>query len=484
MMNSSRLLKKQLAIAAGIGTAVASLLIGCSPDASVTERLRSAERQVQSESYVNAEIELLNALKQDPRNKTALALMGVISQRQGQWSKAMAFLPRAKLADTNSVEVRRALALTYVNVRLYSRARDEAEFVLTRSPADTDAVFVLVDAARSNAEMESARRFLVKLQQQGGDKAVFQVGLGELSLRQKDMKTAATHLARALNLDGRSTMAHAAMASVYFAQGDQTNATRSLQMAAELAPIRSFIRMKWADYLVEISRVDEARQFLEQNVRDAPGYVPALTRLAQIAFDQRKYDECATVLRRALTAEPLGFDGLLLNSKTQLARNDAKKAVQGFERMASLYPQAPAVHFQLGLAHLVGGNLARGLASLNQAVTLEPGYAEAVLLLADLQLRSGDAFSAISSISGLLKKRPDLLPAHLALAEAYRVRGTPDDAVTVYRRMMDLYPKDPQPPFLMGVTLRQQKKHDEARNAFDGALAVETAFLRAVIQLV
>lgn len=459
------------------------LVAGCSRK-SVADRLKNADRQMAAGDYASAEIELLNALRLEPKNSAVVARLGVLSQQQGHWNKALAFLNRARLMDTNNVDVRRSLALAFVSVRQHQHARDEAEFVLRRVPGDDDALFALVDSARTPAEIQAARRRLTGLQQQVGDKASIRVGLADLSMREKDVKSAEAHLRQAVAIEPRSGIAHAAMATVYFVQGDRTNATRSLQAAAEMSPPRSNVRLKWADYLIELGRVDEARASLEQVMKDAPGYLPPMTRLAQLALDQRRYEDCAAMLRRALTAESVSFDALLLNGKLQLARQQPDKAVREFERLAGLYPKIPVVHYQLALAQLVAGDQARGLASLSQAVELDPGFAEAVLLLSEVQLRRGDVFAAINSITSLLKKRPQHAGAHFALAEAYRVRGTPEDAVKVYQQLMEISPRDPQVPFLMGVTLRQQKKLPEARQAFERSLVIEPAFLRAVMQVV
>jgi tetratricopeptide (TPR) repeat protein len=457
---------------------------GCSRETTPAQRLQTADKHFQAAEYEKAEIEYLNVLKAQPRHTTATARLGIISQIQGQWTKALAWLPQARAADTNDTDVPRSLALTYVAVHRYEQAREEAAFVLDRLPADPEALFALVDAAREPKEMEAARARVQKAQQQAGAGAVFDVALGELSLRQRDFKSAEAHFRQALERDGKSSAALAGLAGLQLVLTNRSEAGRLLKAAAELAPPRSFVRLKWADFLAESGQLDDAKRFLEATAKEAAGFLPALNRLARLALEQRQYDECAGFVRRILSAEPLSFEGRLTGARLKLAQNEPERAVEDLERLTSAYPRVPVVRRQLATAYLLNGNMTRAVSSLEQAVKMDPGYGEAVLLLAELNLRRGDAASAVQALTEFLKRRPQSLPARYALAEAYRTQGKLDEAAGVYRQLTQLTSADPQASYLLGETLRQQKKTGDARRALEQALGLDAGFLRALVQLV
>jgi len=446
--------------------------------------MAAADRHYQSGDFEKAEIEYFNVLKADPRNVRATARIGIISQIQGQWTKALAWLPKARAMDTNDTDIRRALALTYVSVHRYDSAREEAAFVLEKLPGDPDALFALVDAAREPKEIEAMRQRLQKSPKQPGQGVAVDVALSELSLRQRDFKLADTHLKKALDQDGKSAVALASLAGLHFAQSNRSEGERLLKTAAGLAPARSFVRLKWADYQAETGRLDDAREFLEETAKQAPGFQPALNRLARIALEQRKLDDCTSLVRRILSAEPLSYEGRLVSARLKLAQNEPARAVDELERLSSAYPRVPVVHHQLAVAHLLTGNMAKGVGSLEQSVKLDPGYGEAVLLLAELNLRRGDGASAVESLVNLLKRRPQSVPARYALADAYRTLGKLDDASAVYRQLIQMTAGDPQTWFLLGTTLRQQKKTADARKAFEKALEMDAGFLRAMAEIV
>ena len=90
---------------------------------------------------------------------------------------------------------------------------------------------------------------------------------------------------------------------------------------------------------------------------------------------------------------------------------------------------------------------------LNEAVKLNPHFEQAILLLAELKIRKGIPAAAVDLLAPLTKERPQIAQAHYLLATAYLAQQKRDEALAVYRQMTELFPKDPQPPFLVGSIL-------------------------------
>ena len=70
------------------------------------------------------------------------------------------------------------------------------------------------------------------------------------------------------------------------------------------------------------------------------------------------------------------------------------------------------------------------------------------------------------------KERPQIAQAHYLLASAYLAQQKRNDALAVYRQMTELFPKDPQPPFLVGSILWAQGQQAEARKAFEKSIEI------------
>ena len=104
---------------------------------------------------------------------------------------------------------------------------------------------------------------------------------------------------------------------------------------------------------------------------------------------------------------------------------------------------------------------------LNEAIALDARFDQAILLLADLKIRKGIPAAAVDLLAPLVKERPQIAQAHYLLASAYLALQKRNDALAVYRQMTELFPKDPQPPFLVGSILLAQGQQSDARKAFE-----------------
>ena len=103
------------------------------------------------------------------------------------------------------------------------------------------------------------------------------------------------------------------------------------------------------------------------------------------------------------------WDRRVLQSNILVAQGEPKKAVELLEKLGSAYNgKIPGVKLQLANAAMADNNRAQAEIALNQAIAANPEYAEAILALADLNLRFGQTAPAITAITDLLKKRPDL----------------------------------------------------------------------------
>src|SRR5207253_323231 len=105
-----------------------------------------------------------------------------------------------------------------------------------------------------------------------------------------------------------------------------------------------------------------------------------------------------------------------------------------------------------------------------QALTIDRKYIPAILLLADVNLRKGDAASAIASLNDLLKRDSSVYRAYTLLAAAYQVSGKPNEAVATYIRAAKAFPNNVEAAYLLADAFRQQRKLDDARKIFDGIL--------------
>ena len=392
--------------------------------AGCTAKMKAAYHEKRANQYFNAgqfeqaDIEYKNVLRNAPQNAQAWSRLGIIYFDQGRLGEAAQILVRAQQLDTNNLEVRLKLGTIYLGAGSLKEARDEAGFVLDKNPKDPQAPILLAETAATNQIAETRAR-LQKLSQ-AGETAPLNVALGALAFRQRDLQTAEVYFKNAVKLDPKFCDGYSALGNLYVVQQNLKQAEASFKSAAELAPPRSGKALQYAQFKIEPGDSATGKQLLQDIVKKTPDYLPAWNALAQFAAAEKKYADGVTLLGNVLNRDPQNLDALLLKSRLELQLGQTAQALADIERTARMFPKVPAVQFQLAQAQLASGDTDKAVGSLNQALTLNPQYTEAILALAEVQVpdrkcRPGDCFAAaIDPAAASTRARPGVAGGSLS----------------------------------------------------------------------
>lgn len=456
---------------------------GCSAKAKKAYHQSRANRFYDAGQFDRAEIEYIGVLRNDPANSQAYGRLGLIYYEQGRLQRAMFFLSKGSEMSPNDLNLRVKLGFIYSSAGQVTQALAQANFVLEKKPQDDEAPLLLAETATQPKAIETVRQRLQTMAR-NGDRAAIEVALGNLALRERDLAAAGAAYKKAQALEPKSSAVNAALAALAWAQGDLKQAETFFKAAADASPVRSPRRMQYVRFKIQTGDLAGARTALAALIQAAPDYLPASMVLAEIAAAEKKYDECAALLDKALALDPDNFDALLFQGQLDLARGEPEKAVTHMERMTRVYPQVARVHYQLGTAYAAVNDLVKAAGSLTRALELNPNFIEATLLLAEIQIRNANAAPAILALERLRQKQPQLAPAQLLLADAYRLAGRVNDALAIYRAIETAFPTNAQVPMLRGAALLQLQEKAAARKAFERVLELSPGHLPAIEQLV
>ena len=281
--------------------------------------------------------------------------------------------------------------------------------------------------------------------------------------------------------------------NIYWARNDLKAADRAFKTAAEFAPLRSDIRMRYADFKFRTGTVADAKIFLEDLSQKAPDYLPPRVRLMVLICAERQDQDCAAQVENILTRDPINYAALFQSGIMNLSKGDANKAIRAFTQLVGIYTKDPKVFYQLARASIMYAQdpaapkrreaVENAEKYLEQALTLDPNFDQATLLLAELKLKRASPAAAADLLLALTKERPNHLQTQLMLASAYLAQQRKDEALAVYREMAKLSP-DPQPPFLLGMMLLERGQRADAREAFEKSVKISPNHLPAVEKLV
>ena len=460
----------------------AALVTACSKETKKARLLAEADNYFKAGNYDKAKVTYLNALRLDPANALAFERIGAMWLEEGAPLRAGAFLAQAIVLDPSNAQNRIRLARCYLATGRFADAKNEALKVVEQLPDNGDAIIVLTEAARSKEDIENAGEQLQKFPKKND--VSFHLASANLFLNKGDQEAAGNELRQALIVDPKSSAAYMAMGDLHMLQKDLKQAGEEFKRAADLAPVRSIERLKYAVFKSGAGDTEEVRRISTDITRQAPDYLPAWCLLAELAYKDKKYDEALSLLENVFGRDGEFIDGRRLESDVLLAKGDTKKGVEVLERLDQTYPDVPLIKYQLARAYLQNNNTNQATVALDQAISISPNYDDAIVLRAGINVNAGHSEMVIEPLIGLLKKRPDLRSAALLLTAAYSSLNRFDDAAAVMGEQARLSPGDPQAEMVLGLIFRQAKRNDEARQAFEKAAQLAPDNLGIIDQLV
>jgi aspartyl/asparaginyl beta-hydroxylase (cupin superfamily) len=211
--------------------------------------------------------------------------------------------------------------------------------------------------------------------------------------------------------------------------------------------------------------------------RGAEGEEADLFARASEAWREGRHEAAAQLLRTMLERDPGHVPALNTLAMIALNGGDAACAIGYLERASAAEPGLAPVWFNLFQACDLAGDLERGMASLDRALTIDPYYVPAILMKADLLERLGRSAESLAMYRAIIAVAPneDALPepARGALARGSALIRADDDrrAAALERPMAEIRAAHPGADFRRAdayVEQRTGRRKVYAQQPIDG----------------
>jgi len=459
------------------------LSAGCSKAAKAKRLLASADAHFQAKKYDAAEIEYKSVLSLSLLNPVAIRQLGFIYFEEGRSLIAFRYLKEALKQDPKNTEVELKMAELYGGGGEMKESAELLGAVLHADPGNEHALALLAESAPTNELANVVQRLETQLREGGQGEAACHSALGWIDLRLQKLSEAEQEFKQASELDAKLASPYLGQVGLYTIRKDIKGMDQAFKTAAELSPIRSSIRLKYAEFKMQTGAEEEGKQMVREITRQAPDYVPAWLFLMKAAFAEHQYDECKTNIDSVLARDNLNYDAMLQSGLLALTQRDGPKAVAALKRLSEVYRSSPQVKYNLAQAYLLVNDRPKAVTSLNEALGLNHDYAPASLLLAELDYRSGNLSESATLLSESIKNHPEDGPARMALAETYLAQDQPERALEVYAKAAQLFPKNPEVPFRMGMVYQKEGDSTKARAALEKSLELAPGYVPTLQEL-
>lgn len=441
---------------------------------------------------------LADALQRDPNHAEAHSLQGYVIGQQGDLSGALPHLHRAAALRPDSGEIRHNLGAAL----WYSGAREKAIAELRESvrldPALAGGHAFLGMALLEAGDLPGARASLQRAIALSPAMPAAYVDLGVVFLREGNLENGLGQLEAGLNVPspeppapswdaaiGALRQALASPAGALAKVGSsgrqslkaEAHNVLGLMLGRKSAPgdevvaaFREAIRTR-PDYaeahnnlglvLLQAGNDEEGIAALREAVRIAPDYAEARTNLGA-ALTPTDVEAAIKELEEAVRLAP-GSAKALFNLAVAYGTNPAHGAAKEIEyltKVIEMAPDFPRAHLALGKALLQEGKAPEAVAALQNAVKLEPEGGEANYQLGLALVRAGRKEEGAAQ----LKRGRELVAAgdraqnallDVADGRAALDRGDLDEAVSKFRRAIQLRPEATEPQHLLMATLER-----------------------------
>ncbi|MDQ8187871.1 tetratricopeptide repeat protein [Pelagicoccus sp. SDUM812002] len=454
------------------------LLSGCggSDPASLIQK---AEDQVELGKFAEAEILLKNVLREDEKNPQALALVGEIYNQQGRIRDAFQVLTAVKQLNPEDANSLATLASIELAVGMREEALVDARAALEIDPGNANAPVILAELSSSPADNAQTKEWLLSLPAT----ASIHAAIGSLELSSGNTAAASKRFEQAIEAAPDSYVGYAGRFQVLLTQKKQEEAMDAFAQAAQAAPPRSGIRVRYVQYLQQSQGDEAAKTELEEILNSAPDYLPALSLAAELAAKTGNIDESRKFTERALRLDPIDQTALRIKGTLLIMEKKVDEAITHLEKALEYYPDDAKTNYQIALAYLAKGASSKAKSSLFRVVERQPGHFEATALLCTILVQEQDLSGAIVTMEDFLKVNPNSLQGYLLLADVYTRKGENEAALAIYKKLEEAQPNNPQLDYLSGLSHLRGQNRSDARSAFESVLSDNPLHFQSVEQL-
>ena len=433
-----------------------------------------------------AETEARQALKNPSTRPLALAMLGTIRLREGQYGESESFLTEAVALNPQLLGARTNLGNAYLLENKPVLARKSFREVLTRDPGNVNARLGLAKVEASVRNYQESLRIADPIVSQlcESDDGVLLLATDYGALGKKEELKALVRSWHDLPAPPSDDLS-LEFAKVLIAYGMNSEAREVLEdEEANIARHPSAATaLKLGEGYLSLGLLGRAEQSFELALTFEPACAICNQKLADIAERQGNGEKALAYLLKAKQQEPENPQILFEFGKVCLERSLLEDALPALEKAASLEPDHDPYVYVLASAQVAKGNLPKAASLLSGLLRKHPQDSVLNYAVGAVYYLEGNYSEAESSLKQSLKTQPDQVAASYYLALTYDSIGREDQAAAVFREVLKSHPEHAPSYTKLGGILLRQHQYEEAQRNLTRAVSLDPHSVEAHYQL-
>lgn len=316
--------------------------------------------------------------------------------------------------------------------------------ILAENPKDDDALRVRANLwldSKKPEHLDAALRIFQDLSTRKPTDARLRFHLGRAYRRKGDLESALKEFQQAIRIEPAFIEAKYELGLIDLMRRQSGDA---LQQANEILAIRPDYRpakLLRTESLIRTGDANTARKELAALAKDSPNDNQVQFQLALIALSEKKFPQALETLNALRsTGDPQVFVGLG-NIYTGLRNFD--KAFEALNDGLKKSGDSILIHNQIAITAVIAKQYDRALAEFEKVLSMDPKSVETMRLIADVYELKGSPDEAIKMYRKAFETVPTNVPSALALAGALSQAGRMPEARTLYLGIAKAHPEDP-----------------------------------------
>jgi protein O-GlcNAc transferase len=253
--------------------------------------------------------------------------------------------------------------------------------------------------------------------------------------------------------------------------GNHTEAREAFERALKIVPKFFPAALNLANLVRDQGPFEEAVALYRRAMEINPQHPKPSVNLARILRSRKRLEEAGDVVGEGLRHAPESVELLYERALLSYEAGDLDLAFVAAQQILKLQPQYGSAFTLSGLVEYERGNVDAAARWWNELAKIEPKNPEPHINLGTLRQKERRTEQAVGCFRAAVRCAPDDLGANLKLGLILSTTGHVTEAMQIGQRLAEQFPDRPEGFSLLANGLHEQGRCEEARSAFDKALA-------------